>query len=189
MGRPPRYSAEQMLDVARSLVASGGAQTLTMTAVADRLGAPSGSVYHRFASRDHLAAELWLRTVERFQDEFIAELDAEGDPIEVAVSVARGVVEWAVAHPDDAVVLARFRRQELVSGDVPAQARRAKALARRLDDAFVRFAARLDRPVDLVTLAVAGLPYSVVRPALGVGRSVPSWAADGVERAVRALLC
>lgn len=190
MGRPARYSAEQMLDAARSLVASGGAQTLTMTAVADRLGAPSGSVYHRFESRDHLAAELWLRTVERFQDEFIEQLDTAGDPIEVAVLVARGVVEWCVAHPDDAVVLTRFRRQELVSQEVPvAQARRAKALARCLDKALARLADRLNRPVDLVTLAVAGIPYSAVRPALGAGRPVPKWAAEGVERAVRALLC
>lgn len=178
-----------MLDAARSLLVSGRASTLTMTAVADRLGAPSGSVYHRFASRDQLAAELWLRTVERFQERFIEELDADDDAIEVAVSVARGVVEWANAHREDALILTRFRRQELVGSNVPrALSRRARALGRRLDEALERFAARLDRPVDLVTLAVAGIPYAVVRSALGPGKSFPDWGADGVERAVRALL-
>ncbi len=178
-----------MLDAARTLVVTGGSRSLSMAAVAERLGAPSGSVYHRFPSRDHLAAELWLRTAERFQDRFVDQLDADGEPVEVAVAIARGVVDWTVAHPDDAAVLIEFRRTDFIADDVPAPlVERATALGRQLGAAFDRLAERMNRPVDMVGLAVAGVPYATVRPALGAGRPVPDWAADGVERAVRGLL-
>ncbi len=178
-----------MLDAARTLVVTGGARSLSMSAVAERLGAPSGSVYHRFPSRDHLAAELWLRTAECFQDRFVEQLDADGEPVEVAVAIARGVVDWTVGHPDDAAVLIEFRRRDFIGDDVPAPlAERAGALGRQVGAAFDRLAARLDRPVDMVGLAVAGIPYAAVRPALGAARPVPNWTADGVERAVRGLL-
>ena len=178
-----------MLDTARTLVVTGGTRSLSMAAVADQLGAPSGSVYHRFPSRDHLAAELWLRTAERFQDRFVEQLDADGEPIEVAVAIARGVVEWTVEHPDDAAVLIEFRRGDFIADGVPAPlVHRADVLGRQLGAAFDRLAERLDRPAHMVSLAVAGIPYAAVRPALGAGRPVPEWAAGGVGRAVRALL-
>lgn len=178
-----------MLDTARTLVVTGGARSLSMTAVADRLGAPSGSVYHRFPSRQHLSAELWLRTAERFQDRFVDQLDADGEPDEVAVAIARSVVDWTVEHPDDAAVLIEFRRSDFIADGVPVPlVRRAEALGRQLDAALDRLAERLDRPADMVRLAVAGIPYAAVRPYLGAGRSVPEWAADGVERAIRGLL-
>ena len=137
----------------------------------------------------HLAAQLWLRTAERFQDRFVEQLDADGEPIEVAVAIARSVVDWTVDHPGDAAVLIEFRRSDFISDEVPAPlAHRADALGRQLGVAFDRLAERLDRPVDMVRLAVAGIPYAAVRPALGAARPVPEWAADGVERAIRALL-
>ena len=178
-----------MLDTARSLVVTGGARSLSMAAVADRLGAPSGSVYHRFPSRDHLAAELWLRTAERFQDRFVGRLDAGGEPVEVAVAIARDVVDWTAEYPDDAALLIEFRRRDFIADDVPAPlVQRATALGEQLEAALARLAERLARPPAMVRLAVAGIPYAAVRPYLGAGRPVPEWAADGVERAIRALL-
>ena len=70
-----------MLDAAGALLVAGGAHGLTASAVARSLSAPSGSVYHRFASRDHLAAALWLRTVERFDRDVVAGLHADGHAV------------------------------------------------------------------------------------------------------------
>ena len=54
MGRPARFAADELLDVALDLAAAGGPEAVTMAGVAEAAGAPSGSVYHRFAGRPAL---------------------------------------------------------------------------------------------------------------------------------------
>ncbi|MFF8264165.1 helix-turn-helix domain-containing protein [Streptomyces virginiae] len=68
MARPPRFDTGQLLDAAVRLAAVGGPASVTMSAVAQAVGAPSGTVYHRFTGRTALLAEVWLCTVERFQE-------------------------------------------------------------------------------------------------------------------------
>ncbi|WCD85969.1 hypothetical protein KPP03845_102310 [Streptomyces xanthophaeus] len=62
------------------LAAGGGPDAVTMSAVAQAVGAPSGSVYHRFAGRPALLAEVWLRTVEAFQEGYLAQVEAPSEP-------------------------------------------------------------------------------------------------------------
>jgi AcrR family transcriptional regulator len=63
MGRRALYSADQILDAARDLAAQSGPAAVTIAALGSALGgAPSGSLYHRFASRNELLGRLWLRT-------------------------------------------------------------------------------------------------------------------------------
>lgn len=178
-----------MLDAAGALVVEGGARALTTSAVARALTAPSGSVYHRFRSRDHLGASLWMRTVERFDAEVVVGTGAAGPPVEVAVAVARHVVEWSATNPTDAFVLTRFRREDLVDGAVPEElASRARALGERQRTAIAGLAERLGRPSHLVSFAVAGIPHAAVRRHVGGGRPIPVWVADAVEGAVRGAL-
>lgn len=178
-----------MLDAAGGLLVAGGADGLTAVAVARSLSAPSGSVYHRFASRDHLAAALWLRTVERFDSDVVAGLLADGDPVAVGVSVAGHVVDWCVAHPVDANVLTELSMDDLTEDKVPADVvRRARAVRRRQRRAVEHLATRLDLPVDQVTFAVAGIPYAAVRRAVGDRKPIPRWTAQAVARACRAVL-
>jgi AcrR family transcriptional regulator len=189
VGRPPRFPAEAILDSARDLTLREGVGGLTMSAVAADLGAPSGSVYHRFASREHLAAALWLRTVERFQSGFIAALAAHDNPVEAAVSAARWVVDWAAAHPADASLLTRYRSEDLIRGDYPEQVRhRAEEAKAQLGHALAGVAQRLGQPVDLVVFAVVQIPYAAVREFAGSGRPLPAWTGDAVARATRAAL-
>ena len=56
MGRPPKFTVDDMLDAAADLLVDGGLPALTATGVARHLRAASGSVYHRFGTRDELAA-------------------------------------------------------------------------------------------------------------------------------------
>src|SRR5690606_14827873 len=104
MGRPPRHDVDRLLDAAAALVAEGGPGAATMTAVARAASAPSGSVYHRFPGRPALLAALWLRTVERFQQGFLAALDTD-PPAQAAPAAARHVVAWCRAHPNEARIL------------------------------------------------------------------------------------
>ncbi len=178
-----------MLDAAGDLLVDGGASALTASAVARSLSAPSGSVYHRFASRDHLAAALWLRTVERFDSDVVSGLYADGDPVDAGVSVAAHMIEWCLANPVDANVLSGLSMADLTEDKVPADVvRRAHALQRQQRRAIAHLATRLDLPVDQVTFAVAAIPYAAVRRAVGERRTIPHWTAQAVARAARAVL-
>ena len=57
---------------------------MTVTSVTERLGAPTGSFYHRFASRDVLLANVWLGTATAFQTDFVAAIKA-GDGLAAAL--------------------------------------------------------------------------------------------------------
>lgn len=189
MGRSAKFTEDGILDAAASLLTGGGPSALSVAGVARRLSAPSGSLYHRFESRDHLAAALWMRTVERFDAEAVAILRDPADPVDVAVAAARGVVEWSTAHPLDASVLTMFRREDLLGPDVGADLdRRARALGRRQRAAIDHLASRLGEQRDLVAFAVAGIPLAAVRPYVGDQRTIPAWVADRVESAVRGAL-
>ena len=96
MGRPARYDVDSLLDGAVALAASGGPAAVTMTAVASAVGAPSGSVYHRFPTRAALLSALWLRTLERFHAGLLAAA-AAGDPVTVAQHTITGSPAAAAA--------------------------------------------------------------------------------------------
>jgi AcrR family transcriptional regulator len=189
MGRPSKFSVDEMLDAAAVLLADGGPTALTAAGVARQLSAPSGSLYHRFGSRDELAAALWMRTVERFDAEVVSILDAPGDPVEVAVAAARRVVAWTGSNPLDALILTMFRRDDLTSGEVGGElAERARTLGRRQLAAIARLAGRVRRTPDEVTFAVAGIPMAAVRGPIERRATIPDWVGDAVERAVRGAL-
>lgn len=186
MGRPARHDADALLDAAAALAAEAGPQAVTMSAVARRAGAPSGSVYHRFADRPALLAALWLRTVHRFQDGFFAALD--GDPADAAIAVARHVVEWCRAHPAEAAVLL-YGARDFAEQDWSEQARaELKKANARVEREVRALAERLARPMDKVVLAVVDLPYSVVRRYLSAGRRLPPSSVELVTESVGALL-
>ena len=71
---------------ARALSAERGPAAATVDAIIERLKAPKGSFYHRFASRDALLGELWLATALAFQEGFVAAIEA-GDGLGAALHV------------------------------------------------------------------------------------------------------
>ena len=79
MPRPTLHSTNAILDSARKLLLEQGAGSATIEAIAGASGAPTGSIYHRFGSRDAMLARLWIRAVRRSQENFLAACAAE-DP-------------------------------------------------------------------------------------------------------------
>ena len=192
MSRPVEHDPDGMLDAALVLLREGGPRAVTMTAVAEATGAPSGSVYHRFPSRDALVAALWMRTVEAFQERFVAELaGGSEDAVDAALRAVRWSLGWVRANPDDARLLLLYRREDLASAEWPEDlARRAARLARRFDDEVRGFAARL-RGADAQArawFALADLPTAAVRRHLANGKKVPREVDGLLEQAVRAVL-
>lgn len=192
MARPPRFDTDQILDAAVRLAASAGPGGVTMSAVAQAIGAPSGSMYHRFTGRAALLAEVWLRTVERFQEGYLARIHGEADPRTAARTAARHVVAWSRARPEEAALLlygaAEFGRADWSDEHT----RRADAGNERVYAAIGGLAASLGfadgKGLDRVVLALVELPLSVVRRPCAPGEPLPPHAEDLAEECADALL-
>jgi AcrR family transcriptional regulator len=190
MVRPVKYDTDELLDAAVRLAAESGPAALTMSAVAAAVGAPSGSMYHRFAGRPALLAEVWLKAIAAFQAGYVDALGT-ADPLTAAVVAARYVVEWSQANPAYTAILS-YSAADFGSADWPDEAtarlevsnrrtmRAVRALARRLG-------ATKRADVDRVTVAVLDLPYGLVRRHLRTG-VIPRHATALVEQCARAIL-
>ncbi|GII86151.1 putative transcriptional regulator, TetR family protein [Sphaerisporangium siamense] len=184
MGRPPKFGRDQILDGALAIVAEDGPGAATMAAIAARLGAPTGSLYHRFGSRDLLIAALWLRGVHRFQDGFVAAL-AAGDPYAAALHTPR----WCRDHPAEAAVLLLHRREDLTArwpAELGAEVAGADTRVRAALDAFAAERPGLDR--ERLVFALVDVPYGAVRRHLLARRPPPPLVDDLVLATCQAVL-
>src|SRR5438067_12741626 len=135
MGRP-KFASSDFLDAALAIAAESGPPAVTVGAITERLGAPVGSFYHRFASRDVLLGELWLRTVLDFQQGITAALDA-GDGLGAALHTPA----WVRRHLDEARLLLLYNRDDFLQGGWPEALRGGVAArTRRMASGFSRFA-------------------------------------------------
>src|ERR671918_929405 len=114
MARPAKFTSTDILDAAARLIAEGGPRLATVNTIASDLGAPTGSIYHRFASRELLLARLWIRTIRRAQGGFLEAL-AIPDLYEAARTAATHIPRWSREHLDDARVLLLYRRADLAA--------------------------------------------------------------------------
>lgn len=195
MARPAKFSEEQILDAALDLIAQAGPPAATIAAIAERIGAPVGSLYHRFPSRDVLLARLWLRSIDRFQQHFLAALAPPegGDLDEAAINAALQVLAWARGNMAEAQVLLLHRREDVAArwpDDLGAQLRslngRVEAAVRA--HALRRYGSDDDEHLQRLTFALVDLPYAACRRYLGSGVPPPA-ALDGlVADAARSVL-
>lgn len=176
MGRPAEHTEQDFIDAAAELFASGGARAVTMMAVARSVGAPSGSVYHRFPDRPALLAALWLRTLRRFQQAYRDVLGS--DPTaQDAVEATAWIVDWCRENLSEAVVLQAGSRtfdREHWPAEAQAELADMDAAMQRLVANTVRaVAADTGRPQDQVAFAVLDLPLAAVRRHLLAGEPPP----------------
>jgi AcrR family transcriptional regulator len=163
MGRP-KYDDRDFLDAALAIAAISGPPAVTIGAVTDRLKAPVGSFYHRFASRDVLLGELWLRTVLDFQQGITAALDA-GDGLRAALHTPA----WVRLHLDEARLLLLYHRDDFVQGGWPESLRDGVAAqTARMESGFTRFARLVfgcagRHEVRLAQFLLAEMPVGAVR--------------------------
>ena len=192
MGRPPKYSSDQILDTAQLLLAADGIAGLSVTRVADRLGAPSGSIYHRFGSRDLLVASLWLRAVSDFQNALGPAL-GEPDAVEAARAMAQQIISWARTNPLSAQVLMLHRSTDLLDGEWPVElVERSRTQRSRVEQMIGDLCNRLGAVTTAerrrVVFAVIDIPYGAVRSSLSTGDVPPPEIDAIVDDAVTAVL-
>jgi AcrR family transcriptional regulator len=108
------FAHDDFLAAALALAAERGPSAVTVGAITARLKAPTGSFYHRFASRDALLAELWLKTVLAFQQGIESALGA-GDGLQAALHTPA----WVRENLIQARVLLLYHRDDFVQGEWP----------------------------------------------------------------------
>ena len=189
MGRRSKFTEDQFLDAALDLIGEGGPTAATISTIGEMVGAPIGSVYHRFSSRDILLAKLWLRVVGSFQDGFLALL-SRGDGLSAALYTGR----WVRENLNAGRILLLYRREELVSGEWPGEVRdRAEEISRVLDDGIKDFTRRLfgeigGDDIQKVTFALIDVPSGAVRRYLQMGKIPPDIIDRLIEEIYRTIL-
>lgn len=193
MPRPRLHTDDTVLDAARQLLLAGGIEAATTASISTVSGAPVGSLYHRFGSRQQLLAHVWLRTVHRFQSGLLAAATGP-TPMDRAVGAALATVDFATTQPEDARLLLGLSQSELLGrADLPELTRQALSDLNRPVARLVRqlatdlYGSAAAARIELVSIAVIDLPYTIVRRHLRAGRS-PGRHRDLVGRTVRALL-
>src|SRR3954454_12402037 len=146
MAPPRKHDTDTILDAVRALALRDGPRAVSVAAIARESGAPVGTLYHRFQSRDGLVAAAWKRALGRFHERW---LQAAEEP-EPGVAMAVSVIRFARANPQDAQLLLTLRRRDLLDahGDAP-------LLNVAVHDQVRRLAGSDDpRAVDRVTRAI-----------------------------------
>jgi AcrR family transcriptional regulator len=133
----PSFDNSDFLAAALTLAAERGPSAVTVAAISARLKSPTGSFYHRFASRDALLAQLWFDTVSEFQEGIAAALDA-GDGLRAALHTPA----WVREHLDEGRLLLLYHRDDFVHGDWPQALRDRLAEQGRRGEARLRNFAR-----------------------------------------------
>lgn len=177
MGRTAKYTDQDILDAALGLVAEDGAQAASVVAIARRLGAPSGSIYHRFSSRDLILATLWIRTVKRFQQGFLEALTCEDSRLGAERAVMH-TLDWTAAHRSEAKILTMYRREDLIALWPDELGDDLSSLNDGVRNAVAGFTARHFGAVNAETLGKTGfalieLPYAAARHTIRHGQAPP----------------
>ncbi|WP_235736845.1 TetR/AcrR family transcriptional regulator [Nocardioides alcanivorans] len=188
MVKPARFTTDQVLDAATAAVHRHW-RAATVAHVTTLLDAPSGSIYHRFASRDALFASAWIRAVRRYHAQF-DEIREVRDPIEAIVETGMLIPHFCRQHPQDARMLTVFRYRDLVA-DPPAgllddlrdlNAPVAQLLSYLAERRYGRVS---QRGLDLVALAARDTPLGMVRSL--IGEPIPEWLDEPVRTACKAI--
>ena len=159
-----KFSQMDFLTAAQAIAAAEGPAAVTIASISARLGAPTGSFYHRFASRNVVLGELWLGTVLDFREGISAALDA-GDGLQAALHTPA----WARAHPDNARLLLMYDRKDFVQGEWPEELReRVAEMTQRMEAGSLRQARVIfgddgREEVRLAQFLISEVPVAAVR--------------------------
>jgi AcrR family transcriptional regulator len=188
MGRA-LFDTASFVEAARAIASQQGPAAVTVDSVAARLGAPKGSFYYRFASRDALLGELWLRTALAYQQGFVAAIEA-GDGLGAALHTPA----WTRRHLDEARLLLLHSRHDFVQGDWPAALKRGVAdQTERLEGCFRSFARRAFGRAGLAeikraTFVLAEVPIAAVRGYLQRREPPPALVDELIATTYRAIV-
>jgi AcrR family transcriptional regulator len=159
------------------ITAEEGAAAATIGAIAARLGAPTGSIYHRFASRAEILGLAWQTIHGEFETLLCSALGEENGLV-----AALAIPVWARRQPLRARFLLLNERELCVGADAPEAIREAVAAQEQAIEAafaaFLEAVAGLERPAESWARArflVLDAPRTLIRPYLVAGQPIPGF--------------
>jgi AcrR family transcriptional regulator len=193
MPRPAKHDELRILNAAASLVAASGPRAATIAAISHAMGAPSGSIYHRFRSRDELLGRLWLTKARSFQDRCARALE-EPDPraagLEAALSLPRTVRD----DLEGARIMLLHRREDFLAEGWPVEMQKE---AQRLGEQAEAMLASITRRLfgrntvaarQAASFAVLDLPFAAVRRYVRAGKMPPPLVDELIVKAYAAII-
>lgn len=193
MPRPPKHDEQSILAAAAQLVADGGPGAATVHAISHAVGAPNGSIYHRFASRDILLGQLWLMKAAYFQSRWaqaLEQADARDAGLAAALSLPQAVRDDLVGAR---IMLLHRREDFLVGGWTPAMTAEAERLGAQQADGLRTMSRRLFGSTSAAarqatTFATLDLPFAAVRRHVVRGEKPPATLDALIARAYAAVV-
>ncbi|MCL1897753.1 MAG: TetR/AcrR family transcriptional regulator, partial [Micrococcales bacterium] len=114
MAKRQFYSVDQLLDGAQQAILRHGPDA-TLQQISQQSGAPTGSIYYRFESRDELLGELWLRAIDRWHRYLLAAIETQSQPRAALLAAARAVITYSRQYPDEALAMTLCHQNELAA--------------------------------------------------------------------------
>lgn len=188
MGRA-QFDNQDFIAAARALASERGPAGVTVDSIAERLGAPKGSFYYRFASRDALLGELWLAAVLSYQEGFVRAIEA-GDGLAAALHMPA----WVRLNLDDARLLLLYSRHDFVQGDWPQALKRGvRDQAECIEACFKSFARQAfgragPTQVRRATFVLAEVPTAAVKQHLQRREPPPPLVDELIRETYRAIV-
>ena len=177
MVRTARFTAEHFIDAAIALVAEGGPGAATMQAIARRVGAPTGSIYHRFESRSAILAAAWNAGYGALARVLVPLLRA-GRAREAALAL----LPWVAEDQQRARFLLLHEPVALFEDAAPPPALRQamERLEEEMDQAFRACVAAAggatEEDLARARFLIFDAPIAILRPHLVAGGGVPAFA-------------
>jgi AcrR family transcriptional regulator len=193
MPRPAKYDESSILKAAATIAASRGPSAATITAIGHALGAPSGSIYHRFRTRDELLGRLWLNKAAFFQDRWATALK-RSDAKEAGLAAALSLPQTVREDFKGARIMLLHRREDFLSESWPAEMQaEAGRLKEQVQDTLAHITRRLFgrnsvAAQQVATFAVLDLPFSAVRRFVAIGQVPPTTIDDLITKAYKAVI-
>jgi AcrR family transcriptional regulator len=169
-----KFSQDDFLGAALAICAEQGASAVTVAAVSERLGSPTGSFYHRFASRDVLLGMLWIQAVLKFQTGISGAFEVK-DGLQAALHTPA----WVRKNPEQARLLLLYDRKDFLHGEWPPELREQVAeMTERIEGGSRRWARVIfgkdgREEIRLAQFLISELPLATVRQHLLRGEPPP----------------
>lgn len=161
-----KYTESAILDATAAEIAAAGFDRASVASVARSLGAPSGSLYHRFPSKKHLIGALWTRTARRYATSLSSALETTKTE-ELPRRIVDHTFEWVANHPLEANLLMQFRTEDFTAEDWPPEITADIEETNSQLAEHIASAARTHHvgPVDMM-LAAIDIPAAAARRAI-----------------------